>query len=63
LKITNNYENESYDYPSNVQENLSEFGKNIHYFYICYILVRHNCPVTLLGIPHISAPKTFVHLV
>ncbi|EER32191.1 conserved hypothetical protein [Candida tropicalis MYA-3404] len=29
LKITNNYENESYDYPSNIQENLSEFGKNI----------------------------------
>ncbi|KAL6450202.1 GVP36 Protein GVP36 [Candida maltosa Xu316] len=29
LKITNNYENESYDYPSNVQENLQEFGKNI----------------------------------
>ena len=29
LKITTNYENESYDYPTNVQESFTEFGKNI----------------------------------
>lgn len=29
LKITANYENESYDYPSNAQELFAEFGKNI----------------------------------
>lgn len=29
LKITTNYENEGYDYPSNLQESFSEFGKNI----------------------------------
>lgn len=29
LKITTNYENESYDYPTNLQESFSEFGKNI----------------------------------
>ncbi|ODV64818.1 Golgi vesicle protein [Hyphopichia burtonii NRRL Y-1933] len=28
LKITNNYENESYDYPTNLQESFSEFGRN-----------------------------------
>lgn len=28
LKITSNYENESYDYPTNLQESFSEFGKN-----------------------------------
>ncbi|KAK6459346.1 Golgi vesicle protein [Scheffersomyces xylosifermentans] len=29
LKITSNYENESYDYPSNAQESFTEFSKNI----------------------------------
>lgn len=29
LKITSTYNNESYDYPSNVQESFQEFGKNI----------------------------------
>lgn len=29
LKVTSNYENESYDYPVNLQESFSEFGKNI----------------------------------
>ncbi|ODV76985.1 uncharacterized protein CANTADRAFT_92136 [Suhomyces tanzawaensis NRRL Y-17324] len=29
LKITTNYENEGYDYPTNVQESFTEFGKNI----------------------------------
>lgn len=29
LKITSTYNNESYDYPSNVQESFSEFGRNI----------------------------------
>lgn len=29
LKITANYENESYDYPTNVQELFTEFGKNM----------------------------------
>lgn len=28
LKVTQNYENESYDYPLNMQESFSEFGKN-----------------------------------
>ena len=28
LKITTNYENESYDYPTNLQESFTEFGKN-----------------------------------
>lgn len=29
LKVTQNYENESYDYPLNLQESFNEFGKNI----------------------------------
>lgn len=29
LKVTQNYESESYDYPTNLQESFSEFGKNI----------------------------------
>lgn len=29
LKITTTYENESYDYPSNLQESFTEFGRNI----------------------------------
>lgn len=29
LKVTQNYENESYDYPTNLQESLTDFGKNI----------------------------------
>ncbi|KAK6461839.1 Golgi vesicle protein [Scheffersomyces coipomensis] len=29
LKITSNYENESYDYPLNVQESFNDFSKNI----------------------------------
>lgn len=29
LKVTTTYENESYDYPSNLQESFNEFGKNI----------------------------------
>lgn len=29
LKVTSTYENESYDYPSNLQESFLEFGKNI----------------------------------
>lgn len=29
LRVTSNYENESYDYPTNLQESFSEFGKNI----------------------------------
>lgn len=29
LKVTQNYENESYDYPTNLQESFAEFGKNI----------------------------------
>ncbi|CUM62721.1 uncharacterized protein PRCAT00000277001 [Priceomyces carsonii] len=29
LKVTSNYENESYDYPTNLQESFTEFGKNI----------------------------------
>lgn len=29
LKVTQNYETESYDYPTNLQESFSEFGKNI----------------------------------
>lgn len=28
LKVTQNYENESYDYPTNLQESFTEFGKN-----------------------------------
>ena len=28
LKITTNYENESYDYPTNLQESFTDFGKN-----------------------------------
>lgn len=29
LKVTQNYENESYDYPLNLQESFADFGKNI----------------------------------
>lgn len=29
LKVTQNYETESYDYPTNLQESFSDFGKNI----------------------------------
>lgn len=29
LKVTQNYEHESYDYPTNLQESFTEFGKNI----------------------------------
>lgn len=29
LKVTQNYESESYDYPTNLQESFTEFGKNI----------------------------------
>lgn len=29
LKVTNNYDNESYDYPSNLQESLNDFSKNL----------------------------------
>lgn len=29
LKVTQNYETESYDYPTNLQESFTEFGKNI----------------------------------
>lgn len=29
LKVTQNYENESYDYPTNLQESFTEFSKNI----------------------------------
>lgn len=29
LKVTQNYENESYDYPLNLQESFTDFGKNI----------------------------------
>lgn len=29
LKVTSNYENESYDYPTNLQESFTDFGKNI----------------------------------
>lgn len=29
LKVTQNYESESYDYPTNLQESFSDFGKNI----------------------------------